>query len=425
MLKKIPVSALRTGMYVVSLDCSWLDTPFLRHRFMLESADQLATLRRCCRRVTIDTDKGVSSAPEVTTAVDHPRDTETPVAPPPTVPPVSAAVESPPVAPPTPAQQQRIYRESLAALTLLFEDVRLGRSLDTRGARDVVRSLAASVVSDSHAMIYLAQLTDKGGDLARKSVNVCILTLAFAKHLGIAKRKLHHLGLGALLHDIGMVQLPDELLCTGRTLMPPERCLMQQHTDFGAQLLSQDKDIDRAVLDIVRGHHERIDGQGYPAQLSDRQTSLFARIVAITSVYEALTRERGYKQAFSPTQALREIYQGRYTHFDGRLVEKFIQALGIYPVGCLVETDQGDIARVIAVSEEQRHRPILELMLDRESRPLENIRLDLTDNRHRQTRIKKAVEPQDPRVGQLLDTLIAAHQQAAPQGRRTSKGLSS
>ena len=418
MIKKLPVSALRPGMYVTSIDCSWLDTPFLRHRFMLESTDQIATLRRCCRQVTIDTDKS--------------RPAPKPPAPEPAATTLPAPAEPPAPDQPTPtpgrstlAQQQQLYRESLVAITRLFDDVRLGRCLDTKSAKEVVQSLTASVVSDSHAMIYLAQLQDKGGDLARKSVNVCILTLAFAKHLGIAKRKLHQLGLGALLHDVGMVQLPSEILGTCRALMPPERCLMQQHTEFGVQLLSQSEHIDQEVLNIVRYHHERIDGQGYPAQLSERQTSLFARIVAITSVYEALTRERGYKKALSPTQALREIYQERYKHFDGRLVEKFIQALGIYPVGCLVETDRGDIARVIAVSEGQRHRPILELMLDRESRPLENIRVDLTEDRHRQTRIKKAVEPQDPRVSQLLDSLLAAHQQAEHAVDTNNEGLSS
>ncbi|MGZ5027937.1 MAG: HD-GYP domain-containing protein, partial [Methylobacter sp.] len=385
-------------MFICGTDRKWIETPFFRRKFLITSEDQINTLRSYCRFVVIDTDKGIdviSQQEEQDIAGQH------------------SGGPSVEINTPEPSDDDNIYRKSYAqsqtVLTEVLNDVRLGRSVDNPKVRGVVQELIVNIVKDSQAMIGLIQSKDKNDTLARKSVNVCILALAFGKHIGIPKEKMYVLGLGALLHDIGMVQIPDRILLKKDPLTLTERATMEKHTEYGLAILAKSREIPVDVLKIVHSHHERMDGGGYPQKLQAKQIGLLVRMVTIVSVYEALTRVRFYTETLSPVAALRYLYTSGKPIFDANLVEKFIQTLGIYPVGCVVALNTGELAIVIKVNQEHRLRPVLSIVTNTQKQllPHEHV-LDLADQANKGVEIIKTLEMDNP----VIELFMKVHEQA-------------
>lgn len=379
MIKKIDVAHLRIGMFICGTDQKWIDIPFFRRKFLIATDKQIRTFREHCKFVEIDTEKGA----------DVIRQTEP-----------KAIIE------PEPHQHisaeavyRKNYEQSQTVLSEVLNDVRLGRCVDNPKVRAVVQDLIVNVLKDSQTMIGLIRRKDKNDTLARKSVNVCILALAFGKHIGIQKDKMYDLGLGALLHDIGMVQIPNSILLKKQPLTAAERVIMEKHTEYGLAIVAKTPDISVDVLKIVHSHHERIDGKGYPQKLHDKEIGLLARMVAIVSVYEALTRERFYTETLSPVAALKYLYSSGKVMFDGHLVEKFIQALGIYPTGCVVELNTGELGIVVNVNAQERLRPTLCIVTNAQKQLLsqEHV-IDLAARTSKNTEIVKALEMDNPIV---------------------------
>lgn len=407
MKKRIDVNKVRLGMFISEIECSWLASPFPSHRFKVRSDKQIEKLKQYSAFVTIDTRKGLDIKDEPAGCVQQKalseseteRTTEAGKA-------VRADIAEARVA----SDRDRasaLHKRSYSVLSNVMQDVRLGRSLDTGSVQKVVHELTESVIADRNALLYLSQLQNKGSDLAQKSVNVCILTLVFAKHIGIPRKKIFALGTGALLHDLGMLQVPTDILQKPQKLTLGELALVRKHPEWGRDILSASGGIPDEVLEIVLQHQECVDGSGYPGGLEGRDIGLFARMLAITSVYEALTRERCYEKAMPPTAALQFLYNNRGRYFDARLVEKFIQALGVYPPGCLVETSDGDVGVVVSQSDQESLRPRLMLVLDAGLAPYLPARmLNLSSFTADQLSIIRALDPTDPRISKQLDEVL-------------------
>lgn len=377
-IKRIPVNRLEIGMYICRIERGWLEVPYWLQQTAIDSTDTLEKIKQCCEYVYIDTSKGKDVRAAKTASPAPARRPED-------------------AAPSSPARASTLYHNSHSILENVFEDARLGRSIDGMAARKAVRDLTLNIISDSNAMLCLAHLQDKNDSLARKAVNACILTLAFGKHIGITKARLHDLGMGALLHDVGMVRIPDELLLKSGQLTAAERKTIEQHVLHGLKLLAATRGCNEDVLKIVQSHHEHADGSGYPQGLKGNAISLFSRIVAITSVYEAMTRQRSYGEALSPAAAIKHLYQQRGNTFDERLVDKFIQAIGIYPPGSLVELSNGAFALVLDTHQDCRLRPLVQLVADRDKQPLmDGPRLDLSRLGGAKTYIAGPADPQEP-----------------------------
>jgi len=398
MTKKINVKQLRKGMFICGTDRKWIDMPFFRKKFLITSNKQINTLREYCEFVYIDTERGVDviSRPEAETIAEQ-YDDET-------------VVER------DSANQghednayRKNYQESQTILSDVLNDVRLGRCVDNPKVRGVVQELIVNIVKDSQAMIGLIQSKDKNDTLARKSVNVCILALAFGKHIGIPKEKMYVLGLGALLHDIGMVQIPNRILLKKQPLTPAERAIMEKHTEYGLAVLAKTREIPVDVLKIVHSHHERMDGNGYPQKLQGKEVGLLVRMVTIASVYEALTRERFYTETLTPVAALKYLYTSGNAIFDAPLVEKFIQALGIYPSGCVVVLNSGEIGVVVNVNPQDRLRPTLRIVTNAQKQLLgQAYVLELADRTTKDIDIVKTLAMDDP----IIELLMTLNEQA-------------
>lgn len=396
MTKKINVTQLRKGMFICGTDRKWIEIPFFRRKFLITSDKQINTLRAYCEFVDIDTEKGVDVISQPKTKIEQHNDE------------ITVDADS--------LKQshennlyKKSYKQSQTVLDEVLNDVRLGRCVDNPKVRGVVQELIVNIVKDSHTMIGLIQLKDKNDTLARKSVNVCILALAFGKHIGIPKDKMYALGLGALLHDIGMVQIPSKILLKKQALTLAERTIMEKHTEYGLAVLAKTPEIPVDVLKIVHSHHERMDGKGYPQKLQDKEIGLLVRMVTIASVYEALTRERFYTETLSPVAALKYLYTSGKAIFDAHLVEKFIQALGIYPSGCVVELNTGELGLVVKVNLQDRLRPTLRIVTNAQKQLLsKDYVVDLADRTTKNIEIVKTLEMDNP----IIELFMNLHEQS-------------
>jgi len=374
----VDVDQLKIGMYVCELDRPWRETPFLFQGFEICDQQQLDALRQHCRAVTIlsgetgnrnsfHREPGAAAAglpaqrvslrveQEVYKINNHPnarsvyRDVTS----------LSEEVD----------KMRDVFIESRLLVQELLHDAKLGRSVNYLGAKQAVSNMAESVIRNPDALMCFAQLKRKDEYTALHSLRVCILALAFGRQLGMPRNQLEVLGLGALLHDIGMVKVPEEILGKPDALTPAEFDLVKQHVTWGADMLHTSRQIPTAALEIVTAHHERHDGSGYLKGLRGDENSEFGMIGAIVDHYDAITSDRAYHGAITAHSVLMQMYGWRDTLFSASLVEKFIQCLGIYPIGSVVALNSGEVGVVAAINREQRLKPYVMLVYRADRKP--------------------------------------------------------
>lgn len=329
MVKKIAASQLRKGMYVCGTDRKWIDIPFFLTKFLVKSDKQIHTLTEYCQCVYIDTSKGLD--------VDRPRDLDDGAAPAETF--IEQTIDQSPA--------RTVYQQSQIGLAEFFTDVRRHKSLTLARIERIVVALLDSMVADRNVLLEFAQSGQPAADpLACKSVNVAILAIATGAFLEMPQDQLRLLGLGALLHDVGLLRVPEDILARTGALTPPERAEIKRHADYGVALLADMPDLPSEVSAIVAEHHERLDGGGYPRGVPGKAIGDLVRIVAIASAYEALIGKRVYHEALPPAVALAHLYGSESLGFDAGLVGEFMRMLGIYPVGCVLELQGGELAIV-------------------------------------------------------------------------------
>lgn len=370
-LKK-EIDELQIGMHVCDLDRPWVESSFLFQGFDITSDKELIKLKKECQFVYIDTEKsnGLSSSLQRTSANQNQHATDF----------VDTVV----------MHVDDIYDESferdikkakelhhktLNYVENIYSSLNKGGQLDIDSAKEVVTNLVEHILSNPDTMVWLSQLKEKDDYTAIHAVNVCILSITFARTLGIPEDELNILGLGALLIDIGKSKIPDDILKKTGSLNSTEFLLMKAHAYLGYAMLDQDINISKEVLDIILSHHERLDGKGYPNGLTASHINRLTRIVSIVDVFDAMTSDRCYKDALQAQHALSELYNMAPEQLDQELVEAFIKCIGIYPVGCIVVLSTGHTGIVVKLNEENKLKPIVGLVLNRNHEPYENIKL--------------------------------------------------
>jgi len=232
-----------------------------------------------------------------------------------------------------------------------------------------------NILVKPHAMAWLTHLKNRDEYTMTHSVNVCILALTFGRHMQLPREQLEILGVGALLHDIGKLRVPTEILNKPDRLTRDEFEIMKKHPVEGYDILREDLLMSPQILDIVLHHHERISGQGYPEGMLGDSISGLTKMTSIVDVFDAITSDRCYHDGLSPYIALQNIYRWTDNAFDKNLVEGFMGCMGVYPVGSLVELNQGQIAVVIATTPKTKLRPMLLLLTDKEKHFLKTRRI--------------------------------------------------
>ena len=350
MLKRISVDDLTLGMYVHEFCGSWMDHPFWRSRFVLDSLKDLERIRDTpIREVMIDISRGkdVAAAPP-------------PAAPAPQAQAPQAALLAQPdavaldAAPSNMREEMKraalICGKAKEAVVSMFQEVRLGKAPDTAAASGLVQEISASVMRNPGALISLARLKTADDYTYMHSVAVCALMVALGRQVGLSEAQLRTAGMAGLLHDLGKALMNQEILNKPGRLTDEEFAHVKTHPHEGWKLLKEAGSVNEDVLDVCRHHHERTDGTGYPDGLSGERFTQLARMGAICDVYDAITSNRPYKRGWDPAESIRRMAEWTKGHLDPILFQAFVKSLGIYPTGSLVRLASGRLAVVLEQS---------------------------------------------------------------------------
>jgi putative nucleotidyltransferase with HDIG domain len=356
MRHKLEVANLKLGMYVAELDRPWVGSPFLFQGFIIETDEDLQKVQEACTFVIVD---DLQSTVPVTGGVEQGR----PAAPPPSSITITSRGESADKSPLANHSEIRVITKTLAVahmtITRTMEDLRMGKSIDTQESKAVVQHLVKHVSTNPSSMLWLTNLHQKHEHTAQHCLNVSILSIAFGRHLNLSDEDLNLLGLGAVLHDVGKMRIPKEILDKPEKLTDEEYAKVKTHAVDGYNVLKLARNVPDQALAIVRSHHERIDGKGYPDGLQGEAVPRLARIVAIADAYDMMTGDYPFRAAIPPADALRILRTEGAAEHGADLVQEFIKCLGIYPVGSLVQVGSGALGIVMASNPSARLKPLL------------------------------------------------------------------
>ena len=360
--KKLSTLDLKPGMYVSELDRPWREADVLFQGFYVNTLEEIETLRSKFRYIFVDENR-IRLPGECTPSNDaHQLDEE-----------LRALCGQP--------KRDNVYKDTVPVeeelviakevkqhatetVAEMMRQVQVGKTLKLAIINNVVTAMMESVLRNPDAFVWLTQLKHKDAYTYSHAIDSCALAMTFGRHLGLPRENLVNLGLGALMFDIGKMKLPDGLLSKPGQLSPEEFQVVKKHVGYGVEIVTMMQGAGKEVIDMVGTHHERFDGSGYPRGIRGTSISMFGRLAGILDCYDAITSDRSYKKAISPHHALRTLYNGCNTAFQEELVEQFIQCLGVYPTGTLVEMASGEVGIVISQNRVRRLRPKVMLILD-------------------------------------------------------------
>lgn len=391
MLKKINVHDIRLGMFIQELCGSWMDHPFWKNSFKLTDSKELHTLQNCTvQDVWIDTDKGldVESPTQVIANGDEKEKIELEL---------QQAIETTLKSEPRISIQEEIERarklqaKSKAAVTSMFNEVRMGNALKVSEAEPLVDEINQSISRNPEAFLNLVRLKNVDDYTYMHSVAVCALMISLAKQMGFAGQDLKDAGMAGLLHDVGKMMIPSEVLNKPGKLTDEEFNIIKNHPRKGWEILNVSQGANAVVLDVCLHHHERVDGKGYPEKISGEKLTLFARMGAVCDVYDALTSNRCYKNGWEPAETIRKMAEWKDGHFDERVFHAFVKTIGIYPSGTLVKLKSTRLGVVIEQTDKSLLTPIVKVFFSTKSNePIMPELIDLTKSTDSITNVEAA-----------------------------------
>lgn len=399
---KIDVRDLQVGMYVSKLDKPWTDSPFLFQGFRLETQADVDAVRQECHYVYIDVEKQETysqyqsksnktkekksifnffSKPEPPKKYSKASLTPTSR--------VSFIQEI--------DHATHTHRETSNLVRSFMEDIQLGRAINAEMAKKTVSECVDSILHSPDAWLLMTQLKKRDEYTAQHSMNVCILSITLGRQIGLAIEELNNIGLCGMMHDMGKMKIPLEILNKPDKLDAKELIIMQSHPTEGGKILMSTKDIYAGTVDVALKHHERLDGEGYPKRLKGQYIPLYTRIVTIADTYDAISSDRVYQKGRTHLEAINIMTKMTGTQLDTQLTLKFIEAVGIYPPGNVVELKSGEVGVVMESNPKNKLKPRVILLLNENKQPIpiEFIDLAMEERLHIKDRtITQIVRPE-------------------------------
>ena len=428
-IKKMRVNCadLAIGMYVCELDRPWLESPFLLQGFYIKDREDIDTVSEICDFVYVDKlierEMLTGQLPSATSAVVASQRVVSPARSGTSVGMGRMSANAGPgqrlsrLAEPTaPKKRKEVSEQSIdeffpnthltqysdsvnwrdeaasagravnylhEQITRLMEVSLNGGELAFDGVRKAVDTMVESVIRNPDACLWSVAVRPADNPSYDAALRASVFSVVLGRRLGLPQPELCSLGLGGLLLDIGKLRLSDDILNADRKLTDREMSIMQHHVEVGLRVLKRAGLDTPEVLECVAHHHERLDGSGYPNGTKGDKIPAFGRLAGLVDCYNAITGSRRYASKRSPAEAINQLYKLKSVHFHKDLVDEFIHAIGVYPVGALVELSTGEAAAIIAQSKTRRLRPIVLVLRDRDKNPCQvGYYIDLENTTH-------------------------------------------
>ncbi len=365
---KIYTTDLEVGMFVSALDRPWLETPFMIQGFRITDREQIDKLRKYCEYVLVDTQQSKMAPESLQRKVrrERPRKTVEKIFP---GRPIEAYNDRSDF-----SEEQHLAHAALDSLLTdivdIFEEVDRGGKVKVIELRKSVEPLVDSVSRNPDACLWITRLKEHDKYTYKHSLGASIWAVSLGRQLGLPRQDLRSLAMGGMLMDVGKLRIDQELLRADRALSEEETQRMRKHVQFGIEIIEESGVINPDVYSMVAHHHERHDGSGYPLGLKGDDIPPVARIAGIVDSYDAMTSDRSHAPALSPSEAIKVLYHSRDAEFQAELVEAFIQAIGIYPAGTIVELSTGEVGVVLADYRTRRLHPKVLVLRDAEKNPM-------------------------------------------------------
>ncbi len=359
-LIKIHVYELRVGMYVSQLEIPWEESPFLFEGFDLKAQADIKAVQDVCDYVFIDPDwQKQVHGPTLSKNASLKKKTA-----------YAQAFE----------KSQKTYQQTSNLVKNLMDDVRFGNTLNTEGAKAAVSDCVDRIIENPDAMLLLTQLKNQDEYTSQHSLNVCLLAIMLGRYQNMSVAELNNIGICGLLHDMGKMKVPLEILNKPGKFTDEEMQVMKKHATWGRDVVMSARGVFPGAVDVAYGHHEHLDGGGYPRGLKGSGITRYTRIVAIVDAYDAITSNRVYQKGRLHLEAVNVLTKARNSHFDSHFVIQFIDCIGIYPVGNLVEMSNGEVGVVIEKNSQNKTKPKVMLLLDAQKQAQQNSIIDMDTN---------------------------------------------
>jgi HD-GYP domain-containing protein (c-di-GMP phosphodiesterase class II) len=345
---------LKVGMFVQELDRPWLETPFMFQGFCIKTEDEIETLCKYCDYVYINKKQSTIDPRIIHASASNCDPQASRVRTISRAPGGSNKYTDTVIVEKELGVARIIYEESNNAVETLFNTALRDGCVDLDDAKKTTRSIVDSILRNPDAFMLLQRVREKDVYRYNHAINCCALAATFCRHMGFSRDEIHDISLGALMLDIGIIKLPESLVNSKDSLSPEAFELIKSHVNHGIELINSTHEIPEIVRDMILTHHERINGKGYPGNLKGERIPICGRIAAIVDCYDAMISNRTYKKSISPTEALCAMYKWRNIDFHEDLIEQFIQCIGTYPTGSMVELSSGQLG--IVMSQNRVHR---------------------------------------------------------------------
>ncbi len=385
---KVSVSELSIGMYVSDLDRPWCQTPFPLQGFYIRSSDDVRSLQSYCKHVYIDRplarsefDKLEAAPSQMQKKLEALLNSQASHS-------DEQRVSLPPIVIRNPVsyqtkvslkkgirQARRLVKDIDAKLSQMLSDIHHGIPVDIAATEDLAASMTESVIQNPDALLWLSRVQKKDQHTYSHAVSASIWGLVLGRHLGLESRVLKSLATGLLLSQIGKAKLPIKLLQSGHYLAADEFKVYKTYVNEGVDILKSDPAISPQVVTIVEYHRERHNGSGYPKGVGGDKIPLLAKIAGIVDYYQEMIEPRSGIEPMKPSQAVANLYHLRNIEFQGDLIERFIDAIGVYPTGTMVELSNHQVGVVVANHPQRKLWPTVMVLMDEHARELKQGKL--------------------------------------------------
>ena len=346
-LVKVSATSLQPGMFVAELDRPWLETPFTLQGFVVRDPAEAIYVSKFVDHVFVDAEyKAQREFLKLDTAPTH------------SVPRERLEMRAD-------MREARVCFDNAAdTLDKVFDSLRAGRSTELTAVQECIGPLIESVFKNQEAVGALLRLKESGDYRFEHGVSMAAWASILGRQIGLHRDELETLAVGCAMCDVGMTQLPAEILGQSHQLTEGQQRIIRAHPTMGAELVNESQNVNFEVLGIIENHHERLDGSGYPRGLEGAAIPLLARIAGLVDAYDAMITPRPWAPARTSHEAAQELLDAKGSKFQDALVEQFIQAIGLFPTGTLVELNTGEVAIVTRQNDTRRLKPEIVVVLD-------------------------------------------------------------